>query len=74
MGEPSNRNGSASRGVGVAAALATQLILSILVGFLLGHWLDGLLHTTPWLTIAGVLVGIVAGFWGLFHLSRMLLK
>ena len=74
MGEPSKSKGSAIRGVGMAAALATQLILAVFLGFLLGHWLDGLLHTTPWLTIVGVLLGIVAGFVGLFHLSRALSK
>lgn len=72
MDEPDKKSGSAVRGVGVAAALSAQLILSIFVGFLLGHWLDGVFHTGPWLTIIGVLVGIVAGFVGLFRLSRVL--
>lgn len=74
MGEPRNDHGSAFRGVGVALALSVQLILAIVLGFLLGHWLDGLLHTTPWLTVVGVLLGIVAGFVGLFKLSRVLSK
>lgn len=58
----------------MAAALATQLIVSVVLGFLLGHWLDGVFHTAPWLTVVGVLVGIVAGFVGLFQLSRVLSK
>ena len=74
MGEPDKQSGSAFRGVGVAAALSAQLIVAIVLGFLLGHWLDGVFHTTPWLTIVGVLAGIVAGFVGLFHLSRVLSK
>ena len=74
MDEPDKKSGSALRGVGVAAALSTQLIVSVVLGFLLGRWLDGVLHTGPWLTIAGVMVGIVAGFVGLFQLSRALSK
>ncbi len=66
--------GSSFRGVGVAAALSAQLILSIVLGFLLGRWVDGLFHTAPWFTITGVLLGIVAGFMGLFHLSKVLFK
>ncbi len=58
----------------MAAAMAAQLVLAIILGFLLGHWLDGLLHTTPWLAIFGVLIGIVAGFMGLFHLSKVMSK
>ncbi|NMP21011.1 AtpZ/AtpI family protein [Sulfobacillus sp. DSM 109850] len=60
--------------MGMAAAMATQLVLAIVLGFLLGHWMDGLLHTSPWLTIVGVLAGIVAGFVGLFHLSKVMPK
>jgi F0F1-type ATP synthase assembly protein I len=74
VGEPNQKSGSAFRGVGVAAALGAQLILAIVLGFLLGHWLDGVFHIAPWLTIAGVILGIVAGFMGLFHLSKVLMK
>lgn len=77
MGEPDDRDhrrGSAFRGVGIAAVLSAQLAFSIVAGFLLGHWLDGVFRTAPWLTIVGVLLGIVAGFIGLFRLSRVLSK
>ncbi|MCY0879200.1 MAG: AtpZ/AtpI family protein [Firmicutes bacterium] len=72
MAEPNQKERSAFRGVGVAAALAAQLVIAIVVGYAIGHWLDGKLHTAPWLTIIGVLMGIVAGFVGLFQLSRVL--
>ncbi len=74
MGEPDKQKGSAFRGVGVAVALSTQLVLAILLGLLFGHWLDGVFQTAPWLTIFGVILGIVAGFVGLFRLSRVLSK
>jgi ATP synthase protein I len=74
MDEPDKKTGSAFRGVGVAVALSAQLLVSILLGFLLGRWLDGVFHTGPWLTIVGAIVGIVAGFVGLFRLSRVLSK
>ncbi|MCY0898697.1 MAG: AtpZ/AtpI family protein [Firmicutes bacterium] len=73
MADPNERRQSAFRGVGVAAALAAQLVVAIVLGYGIGHWLDGRLHTAPWLTIIGVLMGIVAGFVGLFQLSRVLL-
>lgn len=74
MDEPKKHPGSAARGVGMAVAMAAQLVLAILIGFLLGHWLDGLLHTAPWLSLAGGVVGIVAGFLGLFRLSKVVSK
>ena len=74
MGGGEKKSGSSFRGVGAAAALSAQLILSIMVGFLVGRWMDGVFHTAPWLTVIGVLLGIVAGFIGLFHLSRVFFK
>ncbi|MDA8194613.1 MAG: AtpZ/AtpI family protein [Thermaerobacter sp.] len=68
------RGAKTLRGVGVAATLSFQLVATIIVGFLVGHWLDGLLHTGPWLGVAGVMMGLVAGFVLLYHLSRILLK
>lgn len=68
------KKNTAARAVTVALTLATQLIVSVLLGFFLGKWLDGLLHTDPWLSIVGVVAGIGTGFYGLYHLSRILLK
>lgn len=75
MAEPDDRRSAKLlRGVGVAATLTFQLVAAVMLGFLGGRWLDGLWHTGPWLTIVGVVVGLVAGFLGLFHLSRILVK
>lgn len=62
------------RGVGIAFTLTFQLSASVLLGYFLGNWLDGLLHTAPWLTMVGVMAGVVAGFLGLYHLSRIMLR
>lgn len=63
-----------AKSIAIATTLGLQLVVSVVLGFLLGQWLDGLLHTTPWLTIVGVVVGVGAGFFGIYHLSRILLK
>jgi ATP synthase protein I len=72
--DPKGSEGSSLRGVGIAAALSFQLIVATLLGFFLGHWLDGVFHSGPWLTVSGVILGIGAGFWGIYHLSRILLR
>jgi len=43
---------------------------SILVGFAIGHFLDRWLKTSPWLTLAFILYGILAGFYNLFAQTR----
>jgi F0F1-type ATP synthase assembly protein I len=44
-----------------------DLVVSILFGFLGGRWLDGHFGTGPWLMIAGLLCGSIAGFRFLFR-------
>lgn len=41
--------------------------LSVLFFLLIGYWLDGLLGTLPWLTIAGAFVGAAGGFVSLYR-------
>jgi F0F1-type ATP synthase assembly protein I len=48
------------RTAGLLLSIPTLLIVSPLVGFFLGGWLDKRFGTTPWLTIAGLVLGFVA--------------
>lgn len=54
--------------------LSIQLVAAVIIGVLLGRWLDGLLHTGSLFTILGVLLGMGAGMWGVYRLARVLLK
>jgi len=44
--------------------------VAIMLGFFAGRWLDHRWHTDPWLQLAGLLVGVAAGFRELYRLSR----
>lgn len=49
-----------------AAQLSTigiEMALTVFVGFGLGYFADSRLHTLPWFSLAGTLLGVVAGFW-----------
>ncbi len=50
----------ALRGAGLLLAIPTLLIVSPLVGFFLGSWLDSKFRTRPWLTMIGLVMGFVA--------------
>ncbi len=53
-----------SFGAGYAiVAAGFQLVFSILFFMGIGWWLDRRLHTGPWLMLAGLLVGLAAGFY-----------
>lgn len=49
------------RGVGMYGTLGLEMVLSTLLGYWVGEWLDGRLATAPWLTILFLIVGVAAG-------------
>ena len=47
---------------------ATSLVGAVAGLTLLGYWVDGKVgNKTPWFTLGGALLGIVAGFVSFFH-------
>lgn len=56
--------------LGVYGAIGFQLAISVVIGVMLGRWLDARWGTTPWLTIGGMLLGSGAGFWNLIRLLK----
>jgi ATP synthase protein I len=48
--------------LGLAFTSGLTLLAGLFLGYYGGRWLDGLAGTTPWLTLVGLLLGIVAGF------------
>jgi ATP synthase protein I len=49
------------------AGVGTQLVVSTLLGFASGRWLDGKLGTKPVLTIIFVLLGLAAGYLNVYR-------
>ena len=43
--------------------------VAVVVGVFTGRWLDARFGTEPWLTLAGALLGIAAGFKELFNVA-----
>jgi ATP synthase protein I len=54
--------------------LGFYIIGCILGGVLLGHWLDGKLNTTPILLLVGLVLGLVAAFWGVYQMLVPFIK
>ncbi len=42
---------------------AWTMTAALLVGAFGGHWLDGRFGTGPWLTLGGILLGLLVGFY-----------
>ena len=58
---------SAWKALGELSAVGLTLVVATVLGLAGGYYLDGRLGTSPWLTLIGLLLGIVAGFVNLFR-------
>jgi F0F1-type ATP synthase assembly protein I len=52
------------------SAVGLEMVLATLVGWFGGSWLDGRLHTAPYLTYAGLAIGLVAAFNALWTIAK----
>ena len=50
-----------------ASSAGLELGISVGLGALFGSWLDGKLGTEPWMMLAFLIIGVIAGFRGLLR-------
>jgi F0F1-type ATP synthase assembly protein I len=51
-------------------AIGWEIVVALALGYVLGWWLDRLLHTSPWLKIVGTALGLAAGVRALMRVVR----
>ncbi len=62
------------RKAGLASSIGLVLVVSIVIGWGFGSWLDSRLGTSPWLMLVFTLLGIAAGFIEMIRLAIQLSK
>ena len=53
-----------------ASTVGLNLVLSTFVGLAIGYGLDSYFHTSPWLTIIFLIIGIITGFRELIRIAK----
>lgn len=56
------------KGLALAARIGVELVVTTVLGALLGYGLDAWLGTRPWLMIVGLVLGAVAGFRNIYRM------
>jgi F0F1-type ATP synthase assembly protein I len=51
-------------------ALGVQMVATVTLFILLGRWVDKVVHSGPWFSVCGALLGIVGALWFLFKEAR----
>ncbi len=67
---PSSERGKQIKTFARVGALGIELAASTVIGLFGGRWLDGKLGTEPWLSIVGLILGVVAGFRSLYQTAK----
>jgi len=69
MPEPGDRSSfaEAMRKVGPYLNLGITFAVTVGMGTAAGWWLDARFHTSPWLLLVGIFVGVAAAFVGFFR-------
>ncbi len=62
------------RSLGFLSGIGISLVASIVMGLLIGYYLDRWLGTSPWLTLVFIGFGVIAGYRNIFILARMELR
>jgi ATP synthase protein I len=74
-GKPAKRHPSGDyRLLATASSIGLSVVVAIFLGMGFGLWLDGRLGTRPWLMVAGLVLGIAAGFRNLYVLAKRIEK
>jgi len=56
------------------SAIGLEMGFSVAIGAAIGYYLDRFFDTGPWLTLVFLILGVVAGFRGLFSLMKEIAK
>lgn len=60
--------------LGRASVMGLHMVSGIIVGGLLGYWLDRTFDASPWFLLGGIVFGIGAGFRNLWLDAKILLR
>lgn len=62
------------RTLGFLSSVGISMVAATFIGLAMGYYLDQWLETSPWLTLAFLLLGIVSGFRNIFILTARELR
>lgn len=65
-----DKNSSPLRAIVLVSTIGVEMAVSVIFGYWAGAKLDQWLHTSPWLMLTGVMVGLAVGIYGITLLIK----
>ena len=73
MGDQKSKYSGALQAMAVTTAIGAEMAITVTLGFFGGRLLDEKFNTDPWLMVAGILLGVAAGVWGIILIVKRFL-
>lgn len=67
---PPRKSDSFALAFGIYGAVGFQLAISVVGGLMLGSYLDRRFDLVPWLTLSGLILGAIGGFYNLIRVLQ----
>lgn len=65
MEEQKPKNSGFLQAMAVTTMIGAEMAITVTLGFYGGRLLDKQFDTAPWIMVAGILLGVAAGIWGI---------
>lgn len=62
------------RWIGTLGTIGINLVVTTIIGFFIGYYLDKLLGTKPWLMFVFLIIGIITGFMNMMRILNKVIK
>jgi len=72
--ENSKKNDKPTSNLGIAFKLSTELVVTVVVGTIIGFILDNWFGTKPWLILIFFFVGVIAGIMNVIKSAKKMQK
>lgn len=64
---PKPKGGGFLQAISITTIIGAEMAVTVTLGFYGGGLLDKQLGTGPWIMVAGILLGVAAGIWGIVN-------
>ncbi|MFZ5597556.1 MAG: AtpZ/AtpI family protein [Bacillota bacterium] len=74
MDEKKPKSAGVLQAVAVTGMIGAEMAITVTMGFYGGRVLDAQFNTGPWFMIAGILLGVAVGVWGIVNIVSRFFK
>ncbi len=68
------KKNSLAEAFSLVATIGFTMVSCVAVGLGMGYFVDQAMHSSPWSTIVGIIIGMISGLWSIFRILTKISK